>query len=331
MKSINSVKGQSDLDIQNTSDDEADVLISVITPAYNEEKNIDKHYSELSEVLDPLYESWEVLYVDDGSSDETYDVLTELVNQTENVRAIKFWQNFGKANALSAAFDNAKGDIIVTMDADLQDDPSEIPDLIDKLDSGYDLISGWRYDRQSPFLKRKSSSLYNKLTSKLTGVELHDLNCGLKVYRREVVESIDVYGGFHRYIPVLAHWHGFRVGEMKVSHRERRHGQSKYSIGRLSNGFFDLLSVTFLSKYSRSPLRVFGGIGTIVTSLGFFAGLYLLYVKYILGRGIGNRPLLFLSVLLIVIGIQLFVLGFISEKINYGNHITPHYETISDE
>lgn len=302
--------------------------LTIVIPAYNEAENLEELDTQIRESIDGAFDDWEIVYVDDGSSDGTYELLQSLAAEYSNVRVVKFWRNFGKANALAAGFDNARGELIATMDADLQDDPSIVPDLADRLEEGYDLVSGWRYDRQSPLLKRKSSQLYNTLTARLTGLELHDLNCGLKIYRREVLEQIDVYGGLHRYIPVLAYWQGFRVGEMKVPHRPRKHGSSKYKTRRLANGFFDLLSVTFLTKYSRTPLRVFGGLGTISTGLGFVVGVYLLYLKYVVGQGIGTRPLLSLSVLLLVVGVQFFSLGFLAEKVTANTRNKPYYELV---
>ncbi|WP_143421213.1 glycosyltransferase family 2 protein [Halorubrum ezzemoulense] len=317
---------ETDLDVDQAPSEKQDLCVSVLVPAYNEQGNIEELTERVVSVLDSHYTNSELLFVDDGSADDTGEVLERLREKYGRVRVIRFWQNFGKANALSAGFDNVSGDVVVTMDADLQDDPKAIPDLVDELEEGYDLISGWRRDRQSPFFKRLSSKLYNGLTARLTGLELHDLNCGMKAYRREVLQKVDVYGGMHRYIPVMAYWAGFRVGEMVVPHHERKHGKSKYSTRRLVFGFFDLLSVTFLTKHSKAPLRLFGGLGTVFSAAGFSLGIYLLVLKYGFGQGIGNRPLLMLSMLLIITGLQVFSFGFLAEKLSAQDRIDPYYE-----
>jgi len=322
------VEPKTDADAGKASPGKQDLYVSVLVPAYNEQGNVEELTERVVSVLDSHYTESEILFVDDGSTDDTVAVLERLADDYDRVRVIRFWQNFGKANALDAGFDNVNGDVVVTMDADLQDDPKPIPDLIGKLDEGYDLVSGWRRDRQSPFFKRLSSKLYNGLTARLTGLELHDLNCGMKAYRREVLQKVDVYGGMHRYIPVMAYWAGFRVGEMVVPHHERKHGESKYSTRRLLFGFFDLLSVTFLTKHSQSPLRLFGGLGTAFSASGFVIGLYLLVLKYGFGQGIGNRPLLMLSVLLIIAGLQVFTFGFLAEKLSAQDRVDPYYEEL---
>ncbi|MGA1820961.1 MAG: glycosyltransferase family 2 protein [Thermoplasmatota archaeon] len=231
--------------------------LSIVIPVYNEEGSVKALYSKLKEELDRLGRSYEIIFVDDGSTDSTLKKIQGLIRKDGRVSVITFYRNFGKANALRAGFENVKGDIVITMDGDLQDDPREIGRFLKKLDEGYDLVSGWKYQRLDPMGKKIPSKFFNWLIRKMTGVKIHDNNCGFKAYRREVVRSLDVYGEFHRYLPVKAHWRGFRVGEIKVKHHKRTTGKSKYGIERLFKGFIDLVTITFLTKYSRSPLHFF--------------------------------------------------------------------------
>ncbi len=227
---------------------------------------------------------------------------------------IQFRENFGKAAALSAGFAQARGKIIITMDADLQDDPREIPNFIHKLEESYDLVCGWRSKRQDPFSKILPSRLFNYLTSTLTGVKLHDFNCGFKCYRKEVVKNLSLYGELHRYVPALAHWQGFKITEIKVKHHPRAHGKSKYGASRLFSGLTDLLTVMFLTKYMKKPLHLFGGVGFLLFSAGLMINVYLA-ILWFLGQGIGNRPLLLLGVLLMLVGFQIVSTGLIGEMI----------------
>jgi dolichol-phosphate mannosyltransferase len=276
-------------------------------------------YAELAEALEPLDGPWEAIFVDDGSSDGTFAALTGLHAGRANVRIVRLRRNFGKAAALQAGFAQAAGDIVVTIDGDLQDDPAEIPRLLAKLDEGFDLVSGWKTRRRDPLSRRLPSKVFNAVTGRVSGLRLHDLNCGLKAYRAEVVRGLRIYGELHRFIPVLAHYRGFRVAELPVNHRPREHGRSRYGVERYVRGFLDLLTVTFMGRYRHRPLHLFGGLGLILTLVGGAVLVYLTILK-ITGEAIGHRPLLTLGVLLVVVGMQFLSLGLISEL------ITSHHE-----
>ena len=271
-------------------------------------------YDELESALQPLGRSWEAVFVDDGSTDGSFASLTRLHNAHDNVRVIRLRRNFGKAAALAAGFAQAEGDVVVTIDADLQDDPAEIPRLLAKLDEGFDLVSGWKAHRRDPLTRRALSKIFNWVTGRVSGLRLHDLNCGLKAYRAEVVRGLPLYGELHRFIPVLAHYRGHRIAELPVNHRPREHGRSRYGVERYVRGFLDLLTVSFIGRYRYRPLHLFGGLGLLLGALGFGVLLYLTVLK-IDGHAIGQRPLLFLGVLLMVVGLQFFSLGLISELI----------------
>ncbi len=288
--------------------------LSVIIPLFNEEKSLSSLYSELKSVLKNSGKSYEIIFVDDGSRDNSWSVLERLHTADKEIRGIQFRKNSGKAAALSAGFKYAQGKVIVSMDADLQDDPGEIPKFIEKLDKGYDLVSGWRFKRQDPLSKTLPSKFFNYLTSVLTGIRIHDFNCGFKAYRKEVVKDIELYGELHRYIPVLAHWRGYEVGEIKVRHHPRAHGKSKYGIVRLFRGLTDLLTVMFLTRYMKKPLHLFGSIGLLLFLLGLIVNIYFV-VLWLLGRGGWVRPLLLLGVLLMLIGFQVVSTGLIGEII----------------
>ncbi len=293
-------------------------MLSVVVPLYNEERSLDALYAELRAVLDDRG-PWEAIFVDDGSTDESFAVLTRLHASAPNVRAVRLRRNFGKAAALAAGFARASGEIVVTIDADLQDDPRDIPRLLAKLDEGFDLVSGWKAHRRDPFTRRILSRVFNVVTGLVSGVKLHDLNSGLKAYRADVVRGLRVYGELHRFLPVLAHDRGYRIAELPVNHRPRAHGRSRYGLERYLRGFLDLLTVTFMSRYRHRPLHLFGGLGLILGFLGFVVLAYLTVLKA-LGEAIGHRPLLILGVLLVVVGIQLFSLGLVGEL------VTSHHE-----
>jgi dolichol-phosphate mannosyltransferase len=288
--------------------------ISVVVPVHNEERSVALLYDELAAALDPLGRSWETVFVDDGSTDGSFAALTRLHAQTANVRVVRLRRNVGKAAALAAGFGQARGEVVVTIDGDLQDDPAEIPKLLAKLDEGFDLVSGWKTRRRDPWSRRVLSRIFNRMTGWLTGVHLHDVNCGLKAYRAEVVHGLRIYGELHRFIPVLAHHRGFRIAEQPVNHRPREHGRSRYGLERYLRGFLDLLSVSFMGRYRHRPLHLFGGLGFLLGGIGFAILVYLTAVK-IAGHAIGGRPLLTLGVLLVVVGLQFFSLGLISELI----------------
>jgi glycosyltransferase involved in cell wall biosynthesis len=299
-------------------------VISVVVPLLNEEHSLDALYHQLQAVLDARDEPWEVVFVDDGSTDGSLGVLTRLHDETTNVVVVHLRRNFGKAAALQAGFLEARGDVIVTLDADLQDDPSEIPQLLAKLDEGFDLVSGWKARRNDPWTRRLLSRVFNWATAVVSGVRLHDVNCGLKAYKAEVLRGMRLYGELHRFIPILASYRGFRVAEIPVNHRAREHGRSRYGLNRYLRGFFDLLSVTFMGRYRHRPLHLFGGLGLVMGFLGTLVLTYLTIIK-IGGAAIGHRPLLTLGVLFIVVGIQLVSLGLLSEL------ITSQHEERMDE
>ena len=299
-------------------------MISVVVPLLNEEHSLEALYREIADALDSQNQPFEVVFVDDGSTDGSMEVLTRLNAETTNVVVIHLRRNFGKAAALKAGFLEARGDIIVTIDADLQDDPAEISQLLAKLDEGFDLVSGWKTRRNDPLTRRLFSRLFNWTTGVVSGVRLHDVNCGLKAYRAEVLQGMRLYGELHRFIPVLASYRGFRVAEIPVNHRARQHGRSRYGPERYLRGFFDLLSVTFMGRYRQRPLHLFGGLGVLMGAVGFVVLLYLTVIWF-WGAGIGNRPLLTLGVLLMVVGIQLVSLGLLSEL------ITSQHEDRMDE
>ena len=289
-------------------------MISVVVPVYNEERSVALLYEELQAALDPGGEPWEAVYVDDGSTDGSFSALTRLHAAHENVRVVRLRRNFGKAAALAAGFGHASGDVIVTIDGDLQDDPAEIPHLLAKLEEGFDLVSGWKAKRRDPWARRAFSRVFNFAVGVVSGVHLHDMNCGLKAYRASVVRGLPLYGELHRFLPVLAHQRGYRIAELPVNHRPRAHGRSRYGFERYLRGFFDLLTVSFIGRYRHRPLHLFGGLG-LLTIFGGGACLVYLTLLKAQGHAIGNRPLLILGVLLVVVGIQLLSIGLIGEMI----------------
>ncbi len=291
--------------------------LSVIVPVYNEEDNVLELYDRLCPVLRSLGRPYEVLFIDDGSTDGTALRLGTI--RDDSVSVVRFQRNFGKAAALSCGFLKAGGEIVITMDGDLQDDPGEIPRFIDALKK-YDVVSGWKYRRQDPPSKTLPSKAFNWLTRWLTGVNIHDFNCGFKAYRGCVVKNLRLYGEFHRYIPVLAFWKGFSVGEIGVKHHQRLHGKSKYGFSRLIKGFLDLITIKFLTTYVNRPLHLFGTSGLAVITAGGMICTYLLYL-WAGGNRIGDRPLLMLGVLLVIIGVQFIALGLIGElMISHRDH-----------
>jgi glycosyltransferase involved in cell wall biosynthesis len=293
-------------------------LLSVVVPLLNEEATLEQLYGELEAALTPMGLDWEVVFVDDGSTDGSYRELVRLHAAHLNVRVVRLRRNFGKAAALAEGIEVAAGEVLVTMDADLQDDPAEIPNLVAKIDDGFDVVSGWKCDRHDPFVRRFVSRIYNTATRLATGVRLHDKNCGLKAYRAEVFEHVRLYGERHRFVPVLAHHLGFSVAELPVNHRARANGHSRFGIERYLRAPFDLLTIVFMGRYRHRPLHLFGGVGAIASVAGV-AILGYLTVDKIEGAGIGGRPLLLLGVLLVVVGIQFLSLGLIGEMLT-GHH-----------
>jgi glycosyltransferase involved in cell wall biosynthesis len=293
--------------------DRHDPRVSVVIPLFNEAESLPELYAQLRAVFLKTRWSYELIFVDDGSRDESLQVLQGLRDKDARVRVISFRRNFGKSAALATGFRAAQGTFVITMDADLQDDPAEIPALIAKLDEGFDLVSGWKKTRHDPISKTVPSKFFNYTTGVLSGIRLHDFNCGLKAYRQDVVKELPVYGELHRFLPVLAFKLGFRISEIPVQHRARKYGKTKFGLNRFVNGFFDLLTVLFISDYNRAPLHFFGTIGLVCGLAGFLVNLYLSIGK-LYGIPIGNRPLLFLGVLMMVIGVQFFSFGLIAEK-----------------
>ena len=288
--------------------------ISVVIPLLNEADSLRELYERIDGALRPLGRRWEVIFINDGSTDSSMDILRSLHEENENVTVLAFGRNLGKSAALSVGFKEATGDFVFTMDADLQDDPAELPGMLEVMESGYDLVSGWKKDRKDPLSKRLPSKLYNAVTGRLSGVRIHDMNCGLKLYRRQVVKTISVYGELHRYTPVLAQWSGFTVTEVPVKHHAREYGRSKFGAERFLRGFFDLLTVLFLRRYVTRPLHLFGMLGALLFSGGFLAGLYLTVLK-LMGQAIGRRPLLTLAILLMVVGVQFISFGLLGEMV----------------
>lgn len=311
---------------KNQSKTSNEIVISVVIPLYNEEASIEELGAKLESVLAPLTKNrYEVIFVDDGSTDNSRNKIRELHRRNNRFHCISFRRNYGKSAALAVGFQAARGRYVVTMDADLQDDPEEIPNLIKKLNEGYDLVSGWKKKRYDPITKTLPSKLFNFVTSLVSGIRLHDFNCGLKAYRNIVVKRLNVYGEMHRYLPVLAHWDGFKVTEIPVRHHPRKYGKSKFGSGRFIKGFLDLLTVMITTRFMQRPLHFFGTIGTLITLLGFVINLYLI-VEWLLGKTyLSNRPLLLFGITLIIFGVQLISIGLLgemnikskAEKINY--------------
>lgn len=299
--------------------------ISIVIPLYNEEDALRPLYAELKKALKNYSTDYELIFVDDGSSDKSLSIIKEFAKTDNKIKYISFRANYGKSAALQMGFKHSTGDAIVTMDADLQDDPTEIQNLLRKLEEGYDLVSGWKKKRYDPFIKRISSRFFNFVTRILTRIKIHDFNCGLKAYRKDVVHSINVYGELHRYIPVLAKWKGFSVSEIIVKHHPRRYGKTKFGISRFFKGFIDLITVIFTTRYIKRPMHLFGFVGLLAAFAGFAVSLYLTYEKFILGIGINNRPIFFLGILLIIVGIQFFAIGLIGELIVHTNQNEKEY------
>ena len=289
--------------------------ISVVIPIFNELESLPELKRQLLENLQS-FEKWEIIFIDDGSSDGSTEWLTDLVSKDNNLKLIEFYRNYGKSAALNEGFKAASGDYIITMDADLQDDPNEIKNLVAKLNEGWDLVSGWKKNRLDPLNKRIPSKLFNFVTRLLTGVKIHDFNCGLKGYKKSVIKSIDVYGGRHRYIPAIAGHRKFKITEIIVNHRARKFGSTKYGGSRLFHGFFDLITILFLNRFNQQPLHLFGAFGIGFFLFGFLSELIVLYYKYWLGDPFSKHiALLIFGVMLIVIGIQFFSMGLLGELI----------------
>lgn len=294
-------------------------LLSIVVPVFNEEGNLHNLYNQVTAVLEQNNVPFEFVFVDDGSRDGTWKIIEELSEADPRVRALRHRRNFGKAQGLANGFAVARGDIIITMDGDLQDEPTELPKFLAKLDEGYDLVSGWKQRRQDPLGKTMPSKFFNWTVRKASGVKLHDFNCGFKAYRKDVTETIRLYGELHRFTPVLANAEGFMVAELPVKHNPRTWGSSKYGWSRLVKGFLDLMTVVFLTRYRYRPLHLFGIPGVLAIILGLLLGVYLSFERLVMDDQIGTRPLLSLTVLLLVMGTQFFGLGLLGEYLAADN------------
>jgi glycosyltransferase involved in cell wall biosynthesis len=302
--------------------------VSVVVPVLNECASLDALYSRLASVLGEISSRFEIIFVDDGSTDRSIEKLREISAIHRSVRYIRFRRNFGKSAALAAGFGAARYSIIVTMDGDLQDIPEQLPLLLTQLDEGYDLVSGWRYDRRDKLAKRIGSRIYNWVTSLLTGVRLHDINCGFKCYRREVLDEVMVYGERHRYIPVLASYRGFRLGEVKIEHAEREHGESRYGLERVLGGVFSLLTVILMTRYTNKPLHFFGLMGLLLAGLGSAIDLYLIIARVFFDEWLSNRPLLIIGTLLAIVGVQLVLFGLLAEMVAFSYRRESDYSVV---
>ncbi|HAP36750.1 MAG TPA: glycosyltransferase [Bacteroidetes bacterium] len=300
-------------------------LVSVIIPLLNEEESLRELHEQLKNVLSRIGGNYELIFVDDGSTDNSFKVLRELRQRNNRVKAVRFRRNYGKSAALAVGFQKAQGDFVVTMDADLQDDPAEIPNIIRELKGGLDVVSGWKKKRKDPLGKTIPSKFFNFVTAKVTGINIHDFNCGLKGYKNDVVKSVNVYGELHRYIPALAHWLGFKVGETVVNHRPRKFGKTKFGMARYSRGFLDLLTVVFTTRYVSRPLHLFGGWGIVSSIAGLFISLWLAYEKYFNGQPLSNRPLFIVALIMIIVGVQFVSMGLLGELITRNQQMEREY------
>jgi len=293
------------------------VDVSIVVPLLNEDSSLKELHSKIADAIKNY--SYEILFIDDGSTDSSWQVITELRESDDRIKAVRFRRNYGKSDALQTGFDLSEGKYIVTIDADLQDDPAEIPALIKMLEEGDELVSGWKKVRHDPITKTVPSRFFNTITRWTTGIDLHDFNCGLKAYKREVVESIYLYGELHRYVPLLAKWEGFdKISEKVVNHHPRKYGKTKFGISRFLNGFLDLLTLLIVNRYMQRPMHFFGSLGVLFLLIGGGINLYLAYIKILYGAALGDRPLLFLGIMLVVVGVQFFSIGFLGDMINKG-------------
>ena len=287
--------------------------VSVVVPLFNEAASLQELSKKINSALKDAY-SFEIIFVDDGSTDDSWRIIQELSQSKSNIKGVQLLRNYGKSTALQVGFNKAEGKYIATIDADLQDDPDEIPAMIDMLQKGYDLVSGWKKERHDPLSKTIPSRFFNKVTAAITRIKLNDFNCGLKVYKKEVVDNIELYGELHRYIPLLAKRQGYnKIGEKVVKHHARKHGDTKFGISRFMHGFLDLLTLVFVNRYQQSPMHFFGSLGFLFLVLGGFINGYLAFEKIVYGANLGDRPLLLFGVMLMVLGAQFFSIGFLGE------------------
>jgi len=303
--------------------------ISIVVPLFNEEESLPELCNWIDKVIKKFDKSYEILLIDDGSTDKSWDVISNLNKQNPSIKGIRFRRNYGKSAALNVGFEAAQGNVVITMDADLQDSPDEIPELYRLItEDGFDLISGWKQKRFDPITKTVPTRLFNWAARKMSGIYLHDFNCGLKAYKNEVVKNIEVYGEMHRYIPVLAKWSGFKkIGEKVVQHQARKYGTTKFGWERFVNGFLDLLSITFVSKFGKRPMHLFGLLGTISFFLGFMIAAYLTFAKFAMqAYKMTDRPLFYFGLFFMVLGTQLFLAGFLGELISRGSADRNQYQ-----
>lgn len=295
--------------------------LSIVVPVYNEEASLKELSNWIAKVTGEALIQYELIFIDDGSNDASWEIIKQLSIENEAVKGIRFRRNYGKSAALNEGFKATSGKVVITMDADLQDSPDEIPELYAMIrKQGYDLVSGWKKKRHDPISKTLPSKIFNQTTRIISGIPLHDFNCGLKAYRSELIKSVEIQGEMHRYIPVIAKWAGFsRIGEKVVQHYERKYGHSKYGISRFIKGYLDLLSITFISKFGKRPMHLFGSLGSFIFFIGFAIAGYLVYAKFFLaGYKMTERPLFYFGLLAMVIGTQLFMTGFLAELISQG-------------
>ncbi len=300
----------------NTGAPDATPRLTVVVPVFNEEGSLEELAAEIASVLDGANISFEALFVDDGSTDRSWDVMCRINGEDSRFGILRFRRNYGKSAALAVGFEWARGTYVATVDADLQDNPAELPAMLAVLDSGQDLVSGWKKKRRDPVSKKIPSRFFNFVTRRISGISLHDFNCGLKMYRAEVVKNVRLYGELHRYIPMLAKWEGYhRIAEHVVEHRPRKYGDTKFGLERFIRGFVDLITVLFMTRFARRPMHFFGSMGTLAFTGGFVISLYLTYAKLVHGAPLVNRPLLLLGALLILLGAQLFLTGLLGEMV----------------
>ncbi|MCU4154519.1 glycosyltransferase family 2 protein [Carboxylicivirga sp. A043] len=309
--------------------------LSIVVPLFNEEESIKELYTWIQRVVSPLNWSYEVIFVDDGSTDTSWDEIVKLKGECPEVKGIKFRRNYGKSAGLYCGFEAAQGDVVITMDADLQDSPDEIPELVRMVrEENYDIVSGWKKKRFDPIGKTLPSKLFNRTVRMVSGIKLHDFNCGLKAYKHDVIKNIEVYGEMHRYIPLIAKQAGFnRIGEKVVQHQERKYGVSKFGIERTIKGFLDLLSVTFISKFGKRPMHLFGALGTLMFVVGFLSALWLgvskllsVFYYHISAPLVTDSPYFYISLVSMIIGTQLFLAGFLAELVSRNGHERNNYQ-----
>ncbi|VVB94832.1 Glycosyltransferase AglD [uncultured archaeon] len=304
-------------------------MISVVVPFYNEEENIEPLHTELSNTMKSLEREYSIIFVDDGSTDNTYKNMLNVREKDDTVKIIKFRKNFGQSAALKAGFDNAEGNIVISMDGDLQNDPSDIPKLIEKIEKeDYDVVCGWRADRKDKFSKKITSKFANLLRKMTTGEKIHDSGCTFRAYRNGCVKGLDLYGEIHRYIPAMLLWKGYRIGEVKVKHHPRKYGITKYNWKRISKGFLDLIVITFWQKFSVRPIHMFGGLGLLLGISGTLLGGYMGIERLFFGKGLSDRPLFLLAILMVIIGVQFVASGILADimcKLYYGQNERKNY------